>query len=187
MADIEPQALRGTAPARPESAAGGSAGNVPEAHQDRNTDYFGTHHENTVTFVTTVTRNGRPATRNDEVTKVTVCSGFVLIYIAVFGSESESRLTDMQRYLQCKQVLHRMLIMKKRRIKLSDQVRRAVDACGMTRYRIAKKLDISEATMSRFMAAKVGLSMEYLDALADLLELDIKAPERRLNNRKGNQ
>lgn len=59
------------------------------------------------------------------------------------------------------------------RVKLSDQIRRAVDASGMSRYRICKELGIAESTLSRFMAGKGGLSMENLDALADLLGLDI--------------
>ena len=68
--------------------------------------------------------------------------------------------------------------MKKQRVKLSDQIRLAVDASGMSRYRIAKDLGIAESTMSRFMASKGGLSMDNLDALADLLDLDIKARKR---------
>ena len=64
--------------------------------------------------------------------------------------------------------------MKKQRTKLSDQIRQAVDASGMSRYRIAKELGISESTMSRFMAGS-GLLLENLDALADLLEIDIKS------------
>src|SRR5262245_11382453 len=65
------------------------------------------------------------------------------------------------------------------RVRLSDQVRRAVDASGMSRYRIAKELGVAESTMSRFMARKGGLSMEYLDALADLLGLDIMTTKGR--------
>jgi transcriptional regulator with XRE-family HTH domain len=68
--------------------------------------------------------------------------------------------------------------MAARRIRLSDQVRKAVDASGLSRYRIAKELGIAESTMSRFMAGKGGLSMEYLDALADLLRLNICAERR---------
>ena len=68
--------------------------------------------------------------------------------------------------------------MGKRRVKLSDQVRRAVDASGLTRYRICKTLGIAESTLSRFMAGQGGLSMEYLDALADLLGLDIVSGKR---------
>jgi transcriptional regulator with XRE-family HTH domain len=64
------------------------------------------------------------------------------------------------------------------RVKLSEQIRRAVDACGMSRYRICKELGIAESTLSRFMSGQGGLSMEYLDALADLLDLDIARGKR---------
>ena len=63
--------------------------------------------------------------------------------------------------------------MGKKRIKLSDQVRRAVDASSMSRYGICKALDMDQAIMSRFMTGKGGLSMVNLDALADLLGLEI--------------
>jgi transcriptional regulator with XRE-family HTH domain len=65
-----------------------------------------------------------------------------------------------------------------RRVKLSDQVRRAVDASGLSRYRISKELGVAESTMSRFMSGQGGLSLANLDALADLLGLDIVAPRR---------
>ena len=68
-----------------------------------------------------------------------------------------------------------LFIMSARRAKLSDEVRAAVDASGLSRYRIAKELEISESTMSRFMSGRAGLSMEYLDRLAELLGLHIVA------------
>ena len=73
--------------------------------------------------------------------------------------------------------------MNKRRVKLSNQVRRAVDASGLSRYRISKVLRVAESTMSRFMSGQGGLSMDNLDALADLLDLDLKTGKRR--TRKG--
>jgi transcriptional regulator with XRE-family HTH domain len=60
-----------------------------------------------------------------------------------------------------------------KRVKLSDEVRRAVDASGLSRYRICKTLGIAESTLSRFMSGHGGLSMEYLDALANLLDLHL--------------
>jgi transcriptional regulator with XRE-family HTH domain len=63
--------------------------------------------------------------------------------------------------------------MGKQGIKLSEQIRRAVDASGISRYRIAKTLGIAESTISRFMSRQGGLSMKYIDALADLLDLNI--------------
>ena len=60
-----------------------------------------------------------------------------------------------------------------RRSKLSDEVRRAIDASGMSRYRICKELGMDQATMSRFMNGKSGLLLEDLDALAALLDLHV--------------
>lgn len=57
--------------------------------------------------------------------------------------------------------------------KLSDQIRAAVDASGMSRYRICQEIGLSQAAMSRFMAGKSGLSMDSLDRLADLLGLAV--------------
>lgn len=69
--------------------------------------------------------------------------------------------------------------MAKRRIKLSDQIRQAVDESGLSRYSICKAAGIDQATMSRFMAGKVGLLLVTLDALADVLGLDITTRAKR--------
>ena len=55
----------------------------------------------------------------------------------------------------------------------SDQIRSAVDTSGLSRYRIAKEINIAQATLSRFMTGKGGLSMASLDRLADLLGLAV--------------
>jgi transcriptional regulator with XRE-family HTH domain len=68
--------------------------------------------------------------------------------------------------------------MAKPRTKLSDQIRRAVDTCGLSRYRISKVMGVAESTMSRFMSGQGGLSMENLDALAELIGLDIATGRR---------
>ncbi len=69
--------------------------------------------------------------------------------------------------------------MAKRRVMLSDQVRQAVDDCGMTRYAIWKATGIDQATLSRFVAGERRLSMDSLDRLADLLDLNITTGRRR--------
>ncbi len=63
--------------------------------------------------------------------------------------------------------------MSKRRAKLSDQIRRAVDDCGRTRYRISMETGISQSTLSRFMSGERGLPTDTLDKLADYLDLNI--------------
>lgn len=61
---------------------------------------------------------------------------------------------------------------------LTDELRRAVDGCGMSRYRICKELGIAESTLSRFMNGKAGLSLDTLDRLAELLDLHITTGRR---------
>lgn len=73
--------------------------------------------------------------------------------------------------------------MNRQRARFSDQMRRAVDASGLSRYRICKELGIAESTLSRFMSGQGGLSMKSLDALADLLDLRITTARR--HARKG--
>jgi len=64
-------------------------------------------------------------------------------------------------------------VMARRTRTFSDQIRRAVDQSGMSRYRICKLLGVSEANMSRFMAGG-WLGQDYLNALAKLLGLEVK-------------
>jgi len=60
-----------------------------------------------------------------------------------------------------------------KRAKLSDQVRRAVNQSGMSRYAICKAIGMDQSIMSRFMTGKGGLQMDSLDALADVLGLAV--------------
>jgi transcriptional regulator with XRE-family HTH domain len=65
--------------------------------------------------------------------------------------------------------------MSKKRISLSDQIRRAVLSSGVTRYRIAVTIGLDHAVFARFMQGKSGLSVQNLDALADVLGLNVTA------------
>jgi plasmid maintenance system antidote protein VapI len=68
--------------------------------------------------------------------------------------------------------------MADKRLAFSDELRRAVDACGLSRYRIAKTLGIAESTLSRFMSGERGLTMKCLDRLAALLDRHVAAGKR---------
>ncbi len=57
----------------------------------------------------------------------------------------------------------------------SDQIRRAVDRSGFSRYRIWQEIGIDQALMSRFMSGQGGLSIQSLDRLAKLLGLTVSA------------
>lgn len=63
--------------------------------------------------------------------------------------------------------------------KLSAQIRAAVDASSMSRYRICQEIGITQGAMSKFMAGKISLSLETLDRLCDLLGLELKARKRK--------
>lgn len=56
---------------------------------------------------------------------------------------------------------------------LSDQVRKAVQASGLSRYRIWQLTGIDQATLSRFIHGQGGLAMDKLDKIADLLNLNL--------------
>jgi plasmid maintenance system antidote protein VapI len=68
--------------------------------------------------------------------------------------------------------------MGKKRLRFSDELRRAVDACGLSHYRICQELGIAESTLSRFMSGQRGLTMKCLDRLAALLDLHVAAGKR---------
>lgn len=72
-----------------------------------------------------------------------------------------------------------MAKLAKQRIKLSDQIRQAIESCGQTRYAISKATGIAEATLCRFMSGERGLPMKTLDVLADHLELNITTSKQK--------
>ena len=61
----------------------------------------------------------------------------------------------------------------KRNEKLTDQLRRAIDDSGLTRYQIAKETGIDESALAKFYNGHRGLSMEALNALGEFLQLTI--------------
>lgn len=63
--------------------------------------------------------------------------------------------------------------------RFSDQIRAAIAASDITRYRICKKIGLPESSMSRFMAGRAGLSLETIDKLAELLGLSVLVRRRR--------
>lgn len=63
---------------------------------------------------------------------------------------------------------------RKRPQKLTDQLRQAIDDCGLTRYQIAKRTGIDESALAKFYNGHRGLSMAALNALGELLELTIQ-------------
>ena len=64
--------------------------------------------------------------------------------------------------------------MTRKRIRLTDEIRHAIDQCGLSRYAICKSIEMDQSVMSRFMNdPAAGLSAEMLNRLADLLDLHV--------------
>ena len=71
---------------------------------------------------------------------------------------------------------------RKRPKQLTDQLRQAIDDCGLSRYEIAKQTGIDESALAKFYNGHRGLSMEALNALGEFLQLTIhlgRTPERK--------
>lgn len=76
--------------------------------------------------------------------------------------------------------------MSQKKTSLTDQLRQFIDAAEASRYRLAIQTGMSQAVLSRFMSGKGGMSMEKLDILADVLDLEItKRSKPAAKSRKG--
>ncbi len=54
-----------------------------------------------------------------------------------------------------------------------DQLRNAIRQSGLSCYRIAKETGIQQAQLSRFMSGERGLSIEGIEAICDLIGLQL--------------
>ena len=63
--------------------------------------------------------------------------------------------------------------------KLSDQLRAAILAAPVTRYRISQDTGVNEGQLSRFVHRHVGLSLETVDVLVEYLDLELKPRQRK--------
>jgi hypothetical protein len=70
-----------------------------------------------------------------------------------------------------------VMVTKRNKPKLVDQIRKAIEASGKSRYWIARASGVDQATLCRFMAGS-GLRVESLEAVALALGLEIVVVER---------
>ncbi len=68
--------------------------------------------------------------------------------------------------------------------RLIEAMRKAIEASGQTRYRIAKESGVSAGQLSRLVNGERGLSVESVEKLADYLGLRITI-EPKAKTRKG--
>ena len=69
-------------------------------------------------------------------------------------------------------MIHRMN-KKTKRTKVTDQIRRHIEACGLSCYAIAQATGIDKATLSRFLSGERGISAKALDRLGELLDFEV--------------
>jgi hypothetical protein len=60
----------------------------------------------------------------------------------------------------------------------SEQLRRAINDCGRSRYEISQRTGIAESILSRFIHRERGLSLKSVDVLMQFLGLEIR-PHRK--------
>ena len=62
--------------------------------------------------------------------------------------------------------------------RISEQIRQAIDASGLSRYEIAKQTGLEESTLSRFHHKKMGLSLKAIDEIGTFLGLEITSRKK---------
>lgn len=63
---------------------------------------------------------------------------------------------------------------------ISDQLRAAIDGCGLTRYRIAQLTGVPESTLSRFMAGQ-PMKSDRIDRIAPVIGVELVVRKRKGN------
>ena len=56
---------------------------------------------------------------------------------------------------------------------ITEEVTRAIETCGMTRYALAKESGVSQGELSRVVAGQRSMTLQTLDRLAPFIGVDI--------------
>ena len=77
-------------------------------------------------------------------------------------------------------------MMARKRIRLTDEIRQAIERSGLSRYRICLSIGLDKSAMSRFMNdPAAGMGCEMLNKLADLLDLHVTTGRKPKAQAKG--
>lgn len=57
---------------------------------------------------------------------------------------------------------------------ITNALRKAIEASGLSRYAISKRSGVDQAALSRFMAGKMALTTDTLDRLAGVLGVELR-------------
>lgn len=64
-------------------------------------------------------------------------------------------------------------------VNITEQLRRAIETSGMSRFQLARLSGVSEAALSRFMSGKRSIGLDSVDKLAVVLKLRLVIPKRK--------
>lgn len=67
----------------------------------------------------------------------------------------------------------------------SDDLRRAIEQCGKTRYRIGLEAGVDQAVLCKFMQGERGMSLASIEKLYAYLGLRLVAEHKPRKKRKG--
>ena len=56
---------------------------------------------------------------------------------------------------------------------ITDQLRKAIESAGVSRYEIAKQTGVAQQTLSKFVLRERGISLTAFDAVAEYLSLEL--------------
>jgi plasmid maintenance system antidote protein VapI len=90
--------------------------------------------------------------------------------------------TNSEAVTKGKAMAKRRTKQKPGKIPLSDQLRQAIDGAELSRYRIAKEAGVAQSTISQFMNGKRSLSLQAIDRIAELLDLELVTSNTTPNN-----
>ncbi len=68
---------------------------------------------------------------------------------------------------------------------ISDQVRAAINNCGLSRYAVSKITGVSEGMLSRFVAGQTDMTLRTLDRLASTIGVRVVVTQPKRRAKKG--
>ena len=63
---------------------------------------------------------------------------------------------------------------KRKNMTISEQLIEAIESSELTRYRISQETGIAQSTLSEFVNGNRWLSLQNIDIVCDLLDLELK-------------
>jgi transcriptional regulator with XRE-family HTH domain len=70
-------------------------------------------------------------------------------------------------------------VTERERKRLSDQIRACIESSDLSRYELAKRTGVTQASLSRFMSGQTALSVDSIEKLAPIFGLELVLKKKR--------